>query len=367
MKRMVVIGVAIVLVTLLVFGVLPAMAAKPINPDTGVPMGNGMPSGPHFNLNLHGRNPATWSPGSIEPFGGSIWISNDGSDNTIEYVSNKKNSDNVTLYVIDPLSEAFGPPYDPAQVYLPYKVWDDANEDDVQDPDEYVDAEGYLVFGRILGKPNAGSSGNSTVMIYPNIVVSANNTDNSTWPWGLDDVYINNGLITTKGNLLYPTEDGYYREFNRFDPPTDEKGKGNKRGKSRGKEITELFMWSGYVTDNTSLDASGDGSLDIYDLRYSANTSIRSQWVDFESEWLAFYQPSPTPAPVYDSPDGLVLDNNEFIAWLHWLSLGDYGVQEYNEAWIFDIAEMVISGQTVVSDGAKLFQIRFYPYVFQQP
>ena len=348
MRKQTIIGMSLAMALLLVASASPVGAGKPIDV---IPKSNGFPSGPHFNLNLHAQDPA-WTPGDIEPYGNSIWISNDGSDNTIEYVSNKKNTDNLTLYVIDPLSEAFGPPYDAAQVYLPYNVWDDDDDDGVVDNGEAIDAGGYRVFGRILGKPNNGKEGPSTVMVYPNVVISANATDNTTWPWGADEALIDAGLITSGGNLYQTTADG---EFERF-VPDQVKGK----GKSPAKEITDLFMWSGYVTDNASLDASGNGSLDIFDLRYSENTSIRTEWLAYEADWLEFYEPQPAPAS-----DGEVLDEAEFLAWLAWMAdVGTFGVTFY-DGWIFDVADMVISGQTVVSDGAKLFQIRFYPINLQ--
>ncbi len=334
--------VAVVMVVSLVLAVSPVMADKPIDV---IQKSNGFPSGQHFNLNLHGRDPS-WIPGDIEAGGRSIYISNDSNDeNTIEYVSNKKNKNDLTLYVIDPLSEVFGPPYDPAQVYLPYNIWDDQNDDDIQDPSEIASAEGYFVFGRSLGKPNAGSTGNSTIMIYPNIVVSANTSENETWPSGLGGhVYLDVGLITSSGNLYQSTEDGYIK-FDRF-----ENEKGNKRGKSKAKPITELFWWSGYVTDNTSLDRNGDGKLTIEDVGDNSTAYPYTVW----SEWLA-------SELIWGDADGRVSEE-EVLDWLQWLvDEGTYGVTLEGPTWIFDIANMVISGQKVINDGTKLFQIRFYP------
>ena len=344
MRKQTIIGMSLAMALLLVASASPVGAGKPIDV---IPKSNGFPSGPHFNLNLHAQDPA-WTPGDIEPYGNSIWISNDGSDNTIEYVSNKKNTDNLTLYVIDPLSEAFGPPYDAAQVYLPYNVWDDDDDDGVVDNGEAIDAGGYRVFGRILGKPNNGKEGPSTVMVYPNVVISANATDNTTWPWGADEALIDAGLITSGGNLYQTTADG---EFERF-VPDQVKGK----GKSPAKEITDLFMWSGYVTDNASLDyypvGDPDGQLTIDDLGDPTDSyNIWPQWEASEVYWGDY--------------DGYVDGEAEFLAWLAWLEdEGTYGVTFY-DGWIFDVADMVISGQTVVSDGAKLFQIRFYPINLQ--
>jgi len=98
--------------------------------------------------------------------------------------------------------------------------------------------------------------------------------------------------------------------------------------------VTELFKWSGYVSDNATLDTDGDG-LDIDDVPL---------------EWEA----------IYGSPVDGVVSTAEFEAWLDYLVSAGEAVK-YDGAWIFDIADLVISGQTVSNDGTKLFQIRFYP------
>jgi len=94
-------------------------------------------------------------------------------------------------------------------------------------------------------------------------------------------------------------------------------------------EITELFKWTGYVSDNLSLDLNANGYLDTGDV------------------------PS-------DQNGDTVIDELDLTLWLDYLvSIGESVFHE--DVWIFDVADMVISGQTVVNDGAKNFQIRFYP------
>jgi hypothetical protein len=298
------------------------MAAKPIDVQY---QSNGFPSGQHFNLNLHGRDPLTYTG---TPTGNAVTIALSGNS-TIEYLSNKKNRNKTELVVLDSLAENFGPDYDPAQVYLPYNIVDESDN-------TTKSAGGYYVYGRILGSPNKGSEGPSTILLTQNfIVAAANATDNTTdgWPFGFDPDadLLGLGLVTTNGNLYVPSVDG---TFERFDPPTDdpyEKGKGNKTGKSKGVEITDLFKWTGWVSDNTSLDLNANGYLDLGDVPeawkiahgYAAGDTV--SWADFE-QWLA-----------------------------------EVGAIKHESIWIFDIADMVISGQTVVNDGTKNFQLRFYP------
>jgi hypothetical protein len=300
--------------------VAPVLAAKPIDVQY---QSNGFPSGQHFNLNLHGKDPATYTG---TPTGSAVIVALNGSS-TIEYLSNKKNMNNTELTVLDSLAENFGPDYDPAQVYLPYNILDES--DNTVKP-----AGGYYVYGRILGKPNNGSEGPSNILLTQNFIVEAANSANDTtdnWPFGFDPDadLLGLGVVTTNGNLYVPSGDG---TFERFDPPTDdpaEKGKGNKQGKSKAVEITDLFKWTGYVSDNTSLDLNNNGYLDIGDV----------------------------PA---DQNGDSVIDETDLTLWLDYLVSIDEAVY-YDGIWIFDVADMVISGQTIVNDGTKNFQIRFYP------
>jgi len=74
--------------------------------------------------------------------------------------------------------------------------------------------------------------------------------------------------------------------------------------------------------------------------------------------WMGWYR-LPNLKPGWTISDGAV-STAEFDAWLAYLvSVGE--AVKYDGAWIFDIADLVISGQTVSNDGTKLFQIRFYP------
>jgi hypothetical protein len=322
MKRITLITLAVILTITSFIGASAVMAAKPINV---IDWSNGFPSGQHFNLNLHGRDPATYTG---TPNGNAVVIALTGNS-TIQYLSNKKNRNNTELTVLDSLAENFAPDYDPAQVYLPYNIFDESDN-------TTKSAEGYYVYGRILGPPNKGSDGPSKILLTQNFVVAAANaTDNTTdgWPFppfDPDDDLLGLGLVTTQGNLYVPTADG---SFERFDPPTDDpnqKGKGQKTGKSMGVEITDLFTWTGWVSDNASLDMNNNGYLDPGD--------VPQDWIDINCD-----------------PIG------NLACFELWLT--EVGAIKHTEAWIFDIADMVISGQTIISDGTKNFQIRFYPVV----
>ena len=106
------------------------------------------------------------------------------------------------------------------------------------------------------------------------------------------------------------------------------------QGKSKAVEITDLFKWTGYVSDNTSLDLNANGYLDIGDV---------------PAEW-----------ELLNGNADSVVSEAEFQAWLDYLVFIGEAVF-HDGIWIFDVADMVISGQTVVNDGTRNFQLRFYP------
>ena len=290
-------SVAFILILLSLFN--PAMAAKPL-PVIG--FSNGYPSGPHDNLNIHGKSDFTCD---ASEGGNSVFISEYG-DSTITYVTNRKSS--VTeLIVLDKCSESFDET--PAKVQLPY---------------EY---EGFYVFAAIKATPNNGNNAEeSSVILSPNLVRQAcNDTDpaNPDFPTYTEcpsDDLLALGLIV--GNNLYEATD---IGFVRFEDP-DAKG----RGKSTGKDITDLFKWTGWVFD-ASLDISEDGIIDANDVPLS-----------------------------YDLGGNGVIDPAEYENWLDDQNAAGLATYYENE-WILNIADLVVTDQNISNDGVKLLKLRFYP------
>jgi len=278
---------------------------------------NGFPSGEHFNLNIHGKK-ADYN-GDPTPGGNSVFILEYG-ESTIQYVTNKKAS-LTELTALDPLAEAFDG--DPAKVQLPYE------------------ADGYYVFGKILGKPNNGKlEPVSSIILYPNEVVAAcNDTDpaNPDFPDYTecpDDPLLALGLIV--GPNLYDAEpEGYVR----FDSGVT-KGK----GKSKATDITRLFTYTGWVVD-ARLDTSGpagvpDGVIDVYDIPVD----------DYDGDPLTESNRDYNNDGSVDEADVEAwLTDNPTMAWY------------FDGEWILNIADLVITEQGLVNDGTKLLQIRFYP------
>jgi hypothetical protein len=327
-RRIVLVVTALTLVALLV-GATAVMAAKPQKSGSGkdvIALSNGFPSGQHFNLNIHGKDPETFV--CDETSGGkSVFVAEYGAS-TIQYVSNKKASV-YDLTVLDPC--AMPDPYGDglAKVQLPYKVMVDGTP---------TPAGGYYVFARILGKPNNGKlEPASNIILYPNTVVEACN-DPGDPDFGnytaCSDSELLLGLIVGE-NLYVPDPEN--QELYRFEDPTA-KGK----GKSKAVDITRLFVYTGWVVDAT-LDANEDGIIDINDVPVADyGDAILGENRDYNN-------------------DGSV-DEADVEAWLTDMAALDPPMAWYfaNE-WIFNIADLVITEQGLMNDGTKLVQIRFYP------
>lgn len=297
MKRSLTLNFFALLSLLLAFQVYPAMAAKPL---PVIEMSNGYPSGAHFNLNIHGTSSCQTSEG-----GNSVFISEYG-DSTIQYVTNRKSS--VTeLIALDTCAEEFDG--NPAKVQIPYE------------------SEGYFVFARIKGKPNNGQDAlESSVILSPNLVSDAcndttePNPDFPTYTECPDDTLLALGLIV--GTNVYEATDMGFVRFQ----DQDAKGK----GKDKATDITSLFMYTGWVYD-AILDVNLDGVIDENDVPLT-----------------------------YDLNGNGIIDADEFVNWQ--LDQVDVGLaNSYENEWILNIADLVVTDQTISNDGAKLLKVRFYP------
>jgi hypothetical protein len=334
----------------IIFTFTPSVMAKENHgkPQDVIARSNGAPSGPHFNLNIHGKKRdyiCTQRSG-----GNSVFVYEYGYEygsTTIQYVSNKKSS--VTqLEVLDSCDTLFAnsPDENPVKVMLPHKIDVDGT---------VIPAGGFHVYGRILGKPNNGSQETaSNVILYPNVVLEACNDPL--------DPNIDFGEYTSCNDLalgliydqnLYKAEDEVYK---RFDPEATS-GKGN----SKFTNITDLFTYTGWAAD-ASLDISGpngvpDGAIDEWDIPIDAEAQIaEAGYIDANN--LVDISPFDGD-PDFGNNSG---DIDLITEWLFFqASLTQPMAWYLYEQWIFNLADLVITSQGLVMDGAKLLQIRFYP------
>jgi len=321
--------------------VMPVSAQKPAQV---VQWSNGFPSGPHFNLNIHGKS-VDYICGS-ELGGGSVFVPEYG-DSQIQIIQNKKSSISE-LTVHDQCAEAFDG--DPVQVQLP--------------------TGRYQVYARILAKPSKPGEPRG-VSFYPKLIEACNDTtvydvdgDGNvdvddlllvdTNKDGvvdlLDDHDLNDDGVVDQldvdiwtslfGDLIECTDStliglGIVTGTDAF--TQDGQPLERTAGKSKAVNVTEMFMYSGIVFD-TSLDWDVDGDLDLVDFinivgveNADLNSDTFVNEADFEL-WIDTLEVA-----------GLVLDYRS------------------NPIWVFDLADLVVYGWDYKNSGSKLVQVRFYP------
>jgi hypothetical protein len=308
-------------------------AAKPVD-DSGIPFGNGFPSGEHYNLLIHGKRADFQCPAAefdlvteAQLFGNVINIPrvDDGLPIEIYMESGRKgpkgNPGAATLEVTDWCSKSFDD--SGASLRLPKN-----------------DA-GYAVYARITGKPgeNTGAAFN-----YPDF-------------WYVEDEAGNDLMLlgTITGNTL--TEiDGESITVHRT-----ESTKGNKV--SKATNITELFMWAGticyfdpysydaastpeysYCGEYPAVDQCDEFSLCCADVEadgvYEACGLLADVGIDSDGDTVA------------DAcPEALPLDVPAFCR----------TYDETEKQWIFNIADFVGLLWDIDNSGSYNIQVRFYP------
>jgi hypothetical protein len=391
MKRKKIIGLSLGLILILsLIGVSPVMAAKPQKNGAGkdvITLSNGFPSGAHYNLNIHGKS-ETYECTPYDPLALDHNVVNipEYGIGTITYVSGKKvKIDELTVF--DACSESFDG--DPAEVWIP------------------SEAEGYWVFARALGKPAKGNPADGD---YEPRSIIIENAEYSPIAYSLfgdvsnpDEVplMLPLGLITQGGDYEVDSTTEAGIKLVRFDSEPEGKG----RGKTLGKNITDMFMWTGWVFQ-AILDTDGDGDVDFDDVpaSYDTNGTLGIQEDEFQA-WLADNEYGwvfPTSLDLNDDgvvdeadvpieydylvnggngngyidtwdgvydPEDPTEPNSEFERWLaDNIPSGEIGdcyldLWEHYETpiWVFNIADLVYHDQVYTNNGIKNLQIRFYP------
>ena len=330
-----------------------ALAAKPVKNGADkdvITLSNGFPSGVHYNLNIHGKQ-ESYACVPYDQFADSHNVVNipEYGEGTITYVSGKKvKIDELTVF--DACTESFDE--DPAEVWLPYE------------------AEGYYVFARALGKP---AKGNPNEEGYEPRSIIIENDEFSPIVFSLfgdvsnpDEVplMLPLGLITQGGDYEIDSTDDAGINLVRFD--SEPAGKG--RGKTLGKDITDMFMWTGWIF-NPILDVNLDGlvnEMDVIADNCTADTNHDGTVNQTEWEYLGFINAEDAIAATcyYDLNVNGAIDPEEFQAWLD-DNIGDpedplwYHYEK--PIWVFNIADLVYHNQVYMNNGIKNLQVRFYP------
>jgi hypothetical protein len=354
MKRRIVLVVTAIALVVLLVGASAVMAAKPQKSGSGkdvIALSNGFPSGPHETLNIHGKKadyqcvecvpcsdcdpPVQCNVVNIPEY--------TTEDVTISYVSGRKvKIDELTVF--DSCAGFNNPGQeDGAEVWLPYEE------------------QGYWVFARALGKPAKGDPNDP---LYEPRQIIFQNDENSPVAYSLFGDVTNPDEVPLVFPLGVITKDGAYKVMStnelgeyllvRFD--SEPAGKG--RGKNVGKDITDMFMWSGWVFHG-SLDLNEDGSVNELDVEYAC-------WSDYDYDGDGIIEDSDLVETIwdedgdgdidrddlvlidpcgYDSDSNGVIDADEFS---NWLDLNQQG-------WVFSLGldlngDGVVDNQDVVYD-----------------
>ncbi len=315
---------------------------------------NGFPSGPHINLNIHGRD-LGWN-GCQDVEGPPKSDDNDLGHNIntpiegigdILFVSNKK-SNNPNMTVWDNCTQGVhASDTDPAKVQIP------PNGDD-----------GWFVYWRM----HAGNNNNqvlANVTFSPNLNLLAMCNDNSTI--NIINFSEFNDCQDMNDDFIMPIaqvhSDGIFSSDGEKITKWDQIGKGKNR--QLAADVTDLFMWSGTVC-NANLDSTMDDSISLADFDVTNSTGGDPDGVVNATDFDALiadglisgaFTDGADIMTQLDDGDGVIEAGDEFTALLQLIN--ECLVFE-DPIWVFDAADIVEHGLEYDNKGSKLTQLRFY-------
>ena len=344
-----------------------AFQGKPTSPDNPTQyLGNGFPSGPHFNLLIHGKD-ATFSCPQPE-FYLMVMADNNGDEDLGLLVKECDQGDeciptNVQIFgnVIniprvqgtDPIhilmeSGLKGPKSAPATEGLQVTDWcSESFPDDGSVAPPLGDFAvmrlqknelGYAVYARVLGKP--GEDGGPTFNMVPSLDLVQDDIGN--------DLLLL-GFVTPTG-VFNP--DGL--PINRYD--SAKSGKGAKSA----TDISSLFKWTGdvcYVQPDT----------DPYCIVNEVNVCTPRSLCCIDSSLDGIWDRCDLLTNVGIDPelDGdFVCPETDLDEVPYWPV--EALCREYTNNWVFNIADFVNVLWDVTHDGVYNVQIRFYPLPLNQ-
>jgi hypothetical protein len=183
------------------------------------------------------------------------------------------------------------------------------------------------------------------------------------------------GLVSNKGVFGIGDDGITLQRFNETDTDNENPGKGSKHGKSKAMNVTGLFKWTGFVCDTTELDVF---PADIPDNKLTFKDFDRNMDGVINGTDIAVLNQTAVIGVVFtqatiDAADadvsGAIEPGDEFDAWLDIILLaltqitkdGQPICQFFENAWIFDVADIVLYGFDYKNNGSSLTQLRFYP------
>jgi hypothetical protein len=241
MKRILMATVSTMLAGTLILLISPAMAGQP---QYVIINSTGYPSGPHFNLNVHGKDPSTFLYEGVLSGVKSVFIDEYG-ESTTHYVASKKS--NITgLIVQEPCSGCFNDPPDdtPAKVIVPYE------------------REDLYVFSRVRANSDNEQNGSNpnSIRFHPNLLGNARNGVDPASPDSPFSIEPPDAqLLKLESNNIRYVHDTTREEFVIYDLAPSQ-----GKEKTKPSDVTRLFKWLGSFFAASIRDENADGKTDMY-------------------------------------------------------------------------------------------------------
>jgi len=351
-----------------VFAVNAAHAGKPTNGD-GNYIGNGFPSGPHFNLLIHGKNESFqcpdpsyyWLVDVDGDLGDDIAVGDlvkecpadyTCSETTQQYFGNvinlPRDGSDVQIYAESGRS---GPKSSPTAATLEVTDWCTTPFDNDAASFRFpADPDGYAVYARVTGKPVEDQffevfGRDLTVVEVECQVGDLDCPTSGTYDLLLLGVVTEDGAFVKVGN-----GDG---DFERVDTSDGRGGKGVKNA----TDVTRMFEFSGevcYVYADDPACAEDACTATEYCCPTDAVTGEYSGACELKSNAL-----------FSDGLGGFDCDVQDEEGVTDWVEEVFY-CHEYEDAWIFNIADFVEVLFDVRNNDTYNIQLRFYPLPLQE-
>ena len=294
-------------IAMLALMVGPATAKKP---DIVVQHSNGFPSGPHYNLNIIGKN---------AEFDFELECAPPAPEDPMNVIYVPENTTGQAIKILMESGKG-GPKSAPGSLIFEVTDWctgfEERDEAKIRLP---ADPLGYHVYARAVGKPPKEEGEVREIYFYePELRSVQDEYGNDLW-------YL--GLVTSNGFAL---------------PQDPMLTISRTKGKSKAIEITGLFMWSGTIC----FLAQCDGCEETHFCCQPPCECDTPPCDPKDCEYQECYQKpeSEACAEGYDQVTTYCKT---------------YG--EEDPVWVFNIAEFVDYLWNMDNNGVKVLQVRFYP------
>lgn len=346
-----------------------ALAGKPVDSD-GNFIGNGYPSGPHFNLNIHGKNDSFTCPDPTYFFqvdtdadlsdgisvGDLVKDCPDGygcSLTNVQYFGNvinlPRDSSNVQIYME---SGRKGPKSNPDVTALEVTDWcTKPFDEDAASFRLPANPDGYAVYSRVTGKPVDNQFFEVFGRDLTVVEVECQGEDTECPTSGTYDLLLL-GVVNEDGTFIkVGNGDGNFERVDNTD------GRGGK-GVKNATDVTGMFEFSGQVCyvyaddpaclDNACAAAGYCCPIDEATSAYNGACLLKETGSFWNMDLQAY--------------DCSVQDGNP--AGTLWIDQTFY-CHEYTDQWIFNIADFVEVLFDVRNNDTYNIKLRFYPLPLQ--